>query len=151
MDSTDSLLTCTENKMDLVYKQDDSACGILHFFENSFHSFLKFSLILCPRNQEAHIQCDHADLQQITARKKQCIVGERIIQVTARKMECTREAHADLLFQNIAAGLSSVVHHLRNMIILARTEQSGIPSFVQSSVEHLDIPELVTTWRSGSE
>ncbi len=50
-------LTCTNNRMQLINKQDDLSITVLHILKNGFQTLFKFTTILRTCNQCTHIQC----------------------------------------------------------------------------------------------
>ena len=49
-------LTCTDDQMKLINKQNDFAFALAHFLQNSLETFLKFTAILRTSHQSSHIQ-----------------------------------------------------------------------------------------------
>ena len=51
-------LSGTDQIVDLIDEQNDTAVRILHFFQYCLQTFLKFTAVLCAGNQSTHIQFD---------------------------------------------------------------------------------------------
>ena len=50
-------LACTDNRMQLINKQDDLTITVLHILKHGFQTLLEFTTILRTCNQCTHIQC----------------------------------------------------------------------------------------------
>ena len=49
-------LSCPDNRMQFIDKEQDPAVRAFHLIQHGFQTFLKFTLILSARNQGAHIE-----------------------------------------------------------------------------------------------
>ena len=49
-------LSCSDDRMQLIDKQNNLSVTVFHFFKNCFQSFLKLAPILCSCNERSHIK-----------------------------------------------------------------------------------------------